>query len=45
MADSNESYLQLITSQYAMKPKFNAMVQAYLDMVSPAVDCLRYQAV
>ena len=40
MADSNESYLQLITSQYAMKPKFNAMVQAYLDMVSPAVDCL-----
>ena len=40
MADSNESYLQLITSQYAMKPKFNAMVQVYLDMVSPAVDCL-----
>lgn len=40
MADSNESYLQLITSQYATKPKFNAMVQAYLDMVSPAVDCL-----
>lgn len=40
MADTNEKYLDLITSQYADKPKFNAYVKAFLDMISPAIDCL-----
>lgn len=40
MSDTNEAYLKLITSEYAMKPKFNAYVEAFLEKVSPAVDCL-----
>lgn len=40
MSNANEAYMQLITSEYATKPKFNAYVAAFLDMVTPAVDCL-----
>lgn len=40
MADNNQPYLDLITSEYAEKPKFNQMVQALLDMESPTVDNL-----
>ena len=38
--DNNAPYLKLITSQYANKPKYNSYVEAFLNMVSPAVDCL-----
>lgn len=40
MPDSNEKYLRLITSEYADKPNFNAFVEAFLDKISPVVDCL-----
>ena len=40
MADSNVSYLKLITSEYATKPKFNAFVEMFLKKVSPINDCL-----
>ena len=39
MADSNVSYLKLITSEYATKPKFNAFVEMFLKKVSPINDC------
>ena len=38
MADSNESYLRLITSEYADKPKFNSFVESFLKQVSPIND-------
>lgn len=38
MADTNEAYLALITSEYSTKPLFNAYVAAFLNMISPAVD-------
>lgn len=40
MADNNQSYMDLISSEYAEKPKFNAMVQAFIDKLSPSVDNL-----
>lgn len=40
MADNNQVYLDLITSEYAEKPKFNAYVLAFLEEVSPSVECL-----
>lgn len=39
MADDSKKYLKLITSEYAKKPKYNAYVKAFLDMLSPVVDC------
>lgn len=39
MPDTNEKYLELIISEYATKELFNAYVKAFLDMISPAVDC------
>lgn len=38
MADTNEAYLKLITSEYSTKPLFNAYVAAFLNMLSPDVD-------
>lgn len=38
MPDSNESYLNLITSQYADKPKFMAFVEMFLKEVTPIND-------
>lgn len=38
--DNNAPYLKLITSQYANKPKYNSYVETFLNMVSPAVNCL-----
>ena len=40
MQDTNELYLQLITSQYADKPLFNEYVKTLLDEISPVIDCL-----
>lgn len=40
MSDTNEKYMALVTSEYADSVKFNLMLQIFLDMVSPAVDCL-----
>lgn len=40
MPDTNELYLQLITSQYADKPLFNEYVKTLLDEISPIIDCL-----
>lgn len=40
MADSNESYLGLITSEYATKDLFYQYVKTFLDEVSPVVDML-----
>ena len=38
MADTNEAYLKLITSEYSTKPLFNAYAAAFLNMLSPDVD-------
>lgn len=40
MADNNKPYLELITSEYANKEKFNSYVEAFLKMISPTVDNL-----
>lgn len=40
MADNNQAYLDLITSEYAEKPKFNAYVLAFLEEISPSVECM-----
>lgn len=40
MADSNKPYLELITSEYANKVKYNKYVEAFLKYVSPTVDNL-----
>ena len=37
MADNNMKYLELITSEYGQKSKYNEYVKAFLDMCSPAV--------
>lgn len=39
MIDSNEGYLNLVTSEYATKPKFMAYLEMLLNKVSPAFDC------
>lgn len=40
MDDDNRPYLELITSEYATKEKFNSYVKTFLDMISPTVDNL-----
>jgi len=40
MADSNASYLKLITSEHATSKKFIEYTKATIDMVSPTVDVL-----
>ena len=40
MADNNQPYLDLVTSEYAEKTKFNQMLSAILDMECPIVDNL-----
>lgn len=40
MADSNNPYLELITSEYANKKKYNDYVEAFLKYISPTVDNL-----
>ena len=40
MADSNKPYLELITSEYANKNKYNDYVEAFLKYISPTVDNL-----
>ena len=40
MADSNKPYLELITSEYANKKKYNDYVEAFLKYISPTVDKL-----
>ncbi len=40
MADNNKPYLELITSEYVNKEKFKSYVEAFLKLVSPAVDNL-----
>ena len=37
MADNNEKYLELITSEYSQNAKYNSYVKAFLDMCSPTV--------
>lgn len=40
MTDSNESYLKLITSEYADKPNYNSFVEAFLNLLIPSNNCL-----
>lgn len=40
MADSNKPYLELITSEFATKYKYNQYVEAFLKMLSPTWDNL-----
>lgn len=40
MADSNEFYLKLITSEHATSKNFISYTKATLDMVSPMIDAL-----
>ena len=40
MADTNEGYLSLITSEYYNKPLFNSYVSSFLNEISPIVNCL-----
>lgn len=39
MPDNNNHYLELVTHEYADKPKFNSMLSALLDKVVPINDC------
>lgn len=36
---NNSEYLDLITSEYATQPKYMAYVEAFLEMLSPIVQC------
>lgn len=40
MSAENESYLRLITSEYANAPRFCAYVEVFLNMINPIWDCL-----
>ena len=38
MADSNVTYIKLITSEHSVQPKYAEYVKTFLDMISPSVD-------
>ena len=38
MADSNVTYIKLITSEHSVQPKYAEYVKTFLDMISPCVD-------
>ena len=39
MPDSNDSYLKLITSEYATQPNFNSYVETFLNYIVPVNNC------
>lgn len=40
MADSNVEYIKLITSEYQKSENYKQYVEAFLNLISPSVDCL-----